>query len=115
MCPTAASARQAAVSVGIVLARRLQLRSGIPNANNETRRIKMTTSTKTTKTGLTIKTSIKAGGLSTANHNRGLAVRSAVKAGGLSSNHNRGLAVRSAVKAGGLSTANHNRALSSVR
>src|SRR6267142_3509562 len=115
MCPTAASARQAAVSVGIVLARRLQLRSGIPNANNETRRIKMTTSTKTTKTGLTIKTSIKAGGLSS-NHNRGLAVRSSIKAGGLSTaNHNRGLAVRSAVKAGGLSTANHNRALSSVR
>jgi len=82
----------AAVSVGIVLARQLQLRSGIPNANNEPRRTKMTTSTKTTKTGLTIKTSIKAGGLSTINHNRGLAVRSAVKAGGLSfSNHNRGL------------------------
>jgi hypothetical protein len=43
-----------------------------------------------TKTGLAIKTSIKAGGLTT-NHNRsGLAVRSAVKAGGLT-NHNRTL------------------------
>ena len=55
----------------------------------------MTTSIKTTKTttGLAIKTSIKAGGLSTVNHNRaGLKVRSAVKAGGLSTvNHNRGL------------------------
>ena len=39
------------------------------------------------------------------------ASRSAVKAGGLSTvNHNRGaLKVRSAVKAGGLSTVNHNR------
>ena len=54
----------------------------------------MTTSTKTTKTttGLAIKTSIKAGGLSTVNHNRGLKVSSAIKAGGLSTvNHNRGL------------------------
>ena len=47
----------------------------------------MTTSIK--KTGLAIKTSIKAGGL-TMNHNR-LAVRSAVKAGGLTMNHNRSL------------------------
>jgi hypothetical protein len=51
----------------------------------------MTTSTK--KTGLAIKTSIKAGGLGTPNHNRaGLKVRSAVKAGGISGNHNRSLA-----------------------
>ena len=106
----------AAVSAGIALARQLQLRSGIPNANNEPRRTKMTTSTNTTKTGLTIKTSIKAGGLGTANHNRGLSVRSAIKAGGLgTANHNRGLAVRSAVKAGGLSGQNHNRGLSSIR
>jgi len=49
------------VSVGIVLVRQLQMRSGIPNANNEPRRTKMTTSTKTTKTSLTIKTNIKAG------------------------------------------------------
>lgn len=48
----------------------------------------MTTTTKTTK-ALSIKTNIKAGGLSSSNHNR-LAVRSNVKAGGLaSSNHNR--------------------------
>ena len=46
--------------------------------------------TSTKKSGLAIKTSIKAGGLSSLNHSRGLAVRSAVKAGGLSSvNHNR--------------------------
>ena len=61
------------------------------------------------KTSLTVKTNLKAGGLSTHNHNRGLKVSSAVKAGGLTSNHNRGLKVRSAVKAGGLSTHNHNR------
>src|SRR5258708_18082077 len=91
----------AAVSVRIALARQLQWRSGIHNANNDPRRTKMTTSTKTTKTGLTIKTSIKAGGLATANHNRGLSVRSAVKAGSIAAiNHNRGLSVRSAVKAG---------------
>ena len=50
----------------------------------------MTTTTKST--GLKVKTTIKAGGLSTVNHNRaGLKVRSAVKAGGtiLCSNHNR--------------------------
>jgi hypothetical protein len=64
-----------------------------------------------TKTGLPIKTNVKAGGLAI-NHNRGLTVRSAVKARGLlTANHNRGLTVRSAVKAGGLSTANHNRGL----
>jgi hypothetical protein len=49
----------------------------------------MKTSTK--NTGLAIKTSIKAGGLSS-NHNRSLKVRSSVKAGGLSSNHNRAVA-----------------------
>ncbi|HSZ81388.1 MAG TPA: hypothetical protein VLA14_03850 [Polyangia bacterium] len=37
-------------------------------------------------------------------------VRSSIKAGGLSSNHSRALKVRSAIKAGGLSS-NHNRAL----
>jgi hypothetical protein len=55
----------------------------------------MKTSTK--KTGLAIKTSIKAAGLGTVNHNRA------------------GLKVRSAVKAAGLGTVNHNRTLSSVR
>jgi hypothetical protein len=58
--------------------------------------MKMTTSTKTTKTTLAIKAGIKAGGLATGNHNRA------------------GLKVRSAVKAGGLATGNHSRALSSV-
>jgi hypothetical protein len=44
-----------------------------------------------TKTGLSIKTNLKAGGLGTINHNRsGLKVRSAIKAGGLGTiNHNR--------------------------
>jgi hypothetical protein len=81
------------------LARALHSGSSVPNANNELRRITMTTSTKTStmKTGLSIKTSIKAGGLTTINHSRA------------------GLAVRSAVKAGGLTTINHNRALLSVR
>ena len=38
---------------------------------------------------MTIKTNVKAGGLTTYNHNETLAVRSDVKAGGLSSfNHN---------------------------
>jgi hypothetical protein len=43
-----------------------------------------------TKSALTVKTNVKAGGLSTVNHTRGaLKVRSAVKAGGLNSvNHN---------------------------
>jgi hypothetical protein len=52
-----------------------------------------------TKTGLNIKSSIKAGGLSTVNHNRtGLRVRSSVKAGGLSTvNHNRGVATAARV------------------
>jgi hypothetical protein len=46
-----------------------------------------------------------------------LAVRSSIKAGGLSTiNHNRrGLAVRAAIKAGGLSTINHNRRGLAVR
>jgi hypothetical protein len=92
---------------------------------NHWRTEKMTTSIKTTKTGLTIssnhsraglkvRSAVKAGGLSSINHSRaGLKVRSAVKAGGLSSiNHSRaGLKVRSAVKAGGLSSINHSRAL----
>jgi len=53
------------------------------------------------ETAMTIKTNVKAGGLSTFNHNETLTVRSAVKAGGLSSyNHNEALAVRSNVKAG---------------
>jgi hypothetical protein len=52
----------------------------------------MKTSTKTT--GLSIKTSLKAGGLTVWNHNRALAVRSNIKAGGLTVwNHNRGLKV----------------------
>jgi hypothetical protein len=42
------------------------------------------------KTSLTVKTNLKAGGLSTVNHNRPLKIRSAVKAGGLSTvNHSR--------------------------
>jgi hypothetical protein len=43
------------------------------------------------------------------NSNSGLSVKTAIKAGGLSTvNHNSsGLKVRSAVKAGGLSTVNH--------
>src|SRR6185312_792530 len=67
------------------------------------------------KSGLKVRSAIKAGGL-TINHNRsGLKVRSAVKAGGLTINHNRsGLKVRSAVKAGGL-TINHNRSGLKVR
>ena len=45
------------------------------------------------KTTLAIKTSIKAGGLGTSNHNRGLKVRAGVKAGGLTvQNHSRALA-----------------------
>ena len=55
----------------------------------------MKTSTK--NTGLAIKTSIKAGGLGTSNHNRS------------------SLKVRSSVKAGGLGTSNHNCAIASVR
>jgi len=84
--------------------------SGHPNSTpSQGDRINMT-STKT-KTGLAIKTSLKAGGL-WANHNRtGLKVRTAIKAGSLTSNHNRtGLKVRTAIKAGGMSF-NHNRAL----
>jgi hypothetical protein len=46
------------------------------------------------KSGLAIKTTIKAGGLATANHNRA------------------GIKIRAAIKAGGLATANHNRAVS---
>jgi hypothetical protein len=63
------------------------------------------------ESGLSVKTGVKAGGLSTSNHNgSGLKVRTGVKAGGLStSNHNgSGLKVRTGVKAGGLSTSNHN-------
>ena len=50
-----------------------------------------TISDKTTKSGLSVRTSIKAGGLRTINHNRtALKVRTGVKAGGLrTSNHNR--------------------------
>jgi hypothetical protein len=48
----------------------------------------MTTSTKTT--GLAIKTSVKAGGLTAGNHSRVLKVRSNVKAGGVNqANHSR--------------------------
>lgn len=62
--------------------------------------------------GLSVKTAIKAGGLTSLNHNRaGLKVTSAVKAGGLASmNHNRaGLKVTAGLKAGEMIlTANHN-------
>ena len=56
---------------------------------------------KTSKTGLKVKTSIKAGGFP-GNHSRnGLKVRTSVKACGFPGNHNRrGLKVRTAVKAG---------------
>ena len=60
----------------------------------------MSTTTKTT--GLSIKTSIKAGGIGPVNHNRnGLKVKSAIRAGGIGPvNHNRkGLKVKSAIKA----------------
>jgi hypothetical protein len=46
--------------------------SVIPNANNERRRPIITISMKTKKTGLAIKTGLKAGGLSVQNHNRTL-------------------------------------------
>jgi hypothetical protein len=55
------------------------------------------------KSGLSVKTAIKAGGLNSSNHNRsGLKIKSAVKAGGLnSSNHNRsGLKVKAGIRAG---------------
>jgi hypothetical protein len=58
----------------------------------------MKTSTK--KTGLAIKTSIKAGGLCTSNHSR------AAKTG---------LAIKTSIKAGGLCTSNHNRTAAAVR
>jgi hypothetical protein len=54
------------------------------------------------ETAMTIKTNVKAGGI-TINHNETLAVRSAVKAGGLTIQHNEALAVRSNVQAGGIS------------
>ena len=45
--------------------------------------------TSMTISGLRVKTSIKAGGLGTSNHNSGLRVKSSIKAGGLgTSNHN---------------------------
>jgi hypothetical protein len=45
---------------------------------------------KSTKNSLSVKTSIKAGGLGTINHNRALKVKSTIKAGGLGTiNHNR--------------------------
>jgi hypothetical protein len=53
-----------------------------------------TTKIANTRPGLSIRSSVRAGGLSS-NHNRaasGLKVTTAVKAGGLSSNHNRTLA-----------------------
>ena len=63
-------------------------------------------------TKMNLRTSVKAGGLPTVNHNQGLKVRSSVKAGGLNVvNHNQGLKVRSSVKAGGLSAVNHNQTL----
>src|SRR6185436_3333169 len=55
------------------------------------------------ETAMMIKTNVKAGGLSTYNHNEMLAVRSNVKAGlgpFFGNNHNETLAVRSNVKAG---------------
>ncbi|HEX4406232.1 MAG TPA: hypothetical protein VH560_15445 [Polyangia bacterium] len=49
---------------------------------------------KSTTNSLSVKTSIKAGGLINTNHNRALKVRSAIKAGGLiNTNHNRALKV----------------------
>jgi hypothetical protein len=90
-----------------------------PETRNTTNVPRRSTMTTTTKTGLKIKSSIKAAGFS-ANHNRalasGLKVKAAVKAAGFSANHNRalasGLKVKAAVKAAGFS-ANHNRALAS--
>ena len=48
----------------------------------------------TSKSGLKVKSAVKAGGISLLNHNRsGLKIKSAVKAGGLASiNHNRSFA-----------------------
>ena len=67
------------------------------------------------KSGLKVRSMVKAGGMTTVNHNHaGLKVRSAVKAGGMTTvNHNRaGLRVRSAVKAGAHPLAiNHSRRL----
>jgi hypothetical protein len=92
-----------------VLAHRLQKPSPSSSAVEETEdgegNMKSQNSSKLF--GLRVKSSIKAGGLSSVNHNGGLKVKSSVKAGGLSSvNHN--LKVKSAVKAGGLSSVNHN-------
>jgi hypothetical protein len=61
--------------------------------------------TATTKTGLKIKASVKAGAIGPFNHNRpALKVRAGVKAGGIGQhNHNRSaLKVRTGVKAGEL-------------
>src|SRR6185369_6493678 len=73
--------------------------SSNPNPRSKTMK---TISGKTTNGGLSVQTSIKAGGLYVINHNaRGLKVRAGVKAGGMSANHNgRALKVRAAVKAG---------------
>jgi hypothetical protein len=63
---------------------------------------------------MTIKTQLKAGGISI-NHNEALQVRTALKAGGKSLNHNEALQVRTALKAGrggwGPPLLNHNEAL----
>jgi hypothetical protein len=59
---------------------------------------------------MTIKTQLKAGGLSSNNHNEALQVRTALKAGGKSLNHNEALQVRTSLKAGG-KTDQHNEAL----
>jgi hypothetical protein len=47
-----------------------------------------------------IRTQLKAGGLSSTNHNEALAVRTALKAGGVSLNHNETQQTRSGLKAG---------------
>jgi len=54
--------------------------------------------------------------MTTSTKKTGLAIKTSIKAGGLSLNHNRSaLKVRSSVKAGGLGTSNHSRAVVSVR
>jgi hypothetical protein len=71
----------------------------------------------TTKTGLKIKTNVKAGGLNI-NHNRaGLKVKTSVKAGGLNINHSRpALKVSTKIKAGSIGDLkpNHNRRVLTV-
>jgi hypothetical protein len=60
---------------------------------------------------MTIRTQLKAGGISSTNHNEALQVRSTLRAGGINlGNHNEALQIRTAIKAGKLGV-NHNEAL----